>query len=882
MLHHTSEAHKKWKRAAAWALALLLAAGSLPLQALAGTYNVSNGQEMYDSWNDANQSSGSAHDFYMTENINMSGYELNVQEGNSYYIGSAPGENNTISDVSFTQSDSKGGDVTINANVTGTDRVLEVSGDKVEVTVNKNVTQTDTRTPEYDAVNVDGADVTIKGSVTAEGIGVMVSNDADVTIKGNVTSEEGKGVLAYSDSTVKVGGNVTAEDLAVHAYDAAVSVSGSVTSDEGRGIAAKEGTVTVGKNVTSVDDAIVAHSNSTVTVQGNVTRANDGTVEPVDYAIVANGDSKVTVGGSVTSNDGGMLLSDSAVTVKVDVTANGQTSIVDGAVVSIGDDFISEPNSTTIGKNSGVFVKDSELVVTDDMQTPLLNAMDDSDVYIGGDLKAKSVAVGSGDPTDASDTEDTTKLRTGDIYWNKNSYNTSLHANGHSNTTVYGSVFGDIYASDTATVNVTGTGGYTKVEDEGFVQTHLSNVWTTNPKIYYNPNDPSANDDLVALCRGYFEGSQMDDHLDSVHDAIVQANKDITSKMNFWSALLVSLTKHDDVLKDKYLKGINTNLLTNLNSYNDASVKAFNSAKEINSYEVNMYKANLASALKDIDNQSFLEAERKEIKNVAKLIKDLNDLTSGINVQSLSKEAQKALKGIVKNGTVSAADAENFLVKFGYYAKGSDELADASRRMSDMYAFSKQLGEDMETINGILTAVDFAEYWATNYENQVLILDNMLDSTEMPPEQFLAMVELRQEYANKFYGTARKLAVLVVDKGVDKAVEAAFQPLALAEIGIDLIALVTGVDGYVDGLHNGSAMVNMLPNMYNAYEEAIKKVRDGDSSDKAIEQVKTSFVLLKETLKNLSLSIKEVDKNLAKTYQDMYNDLKYLDIGETM
>lgn len=62
--------------------------------------------------------------------------------------------------VTIEGGDRQGGEVTINANVSGSNTVLEVNGDNVEVTVKGNVTQTSANTPEYPAVNVNGAEVT--------------------------------------------------------------------------------------------------------------------------------------------------------------------------------------------------------------------------------------------------------------------------------------------------------------------------------------------------------------------------------------------------------------------------------------------------------------------------------------------------------------------------------------------------------------------------------------------------------------------------------------------------------------------------------------------------------------------------------------------------
>lgn len=882
MLHKTSELNQKWKRTAAGSLALLLCAGSLPLQALAGSYTVGNGEQMYNSWNQANSSSDTSNNFYMDNNIDMSGYTLNVQEGNNYYIGSVSGENNTISNVDFAQSDSKGGDVTINANVSGTDTVLEVEGSNVDVTVNQNVTQTSAKTQEYPAVNVTGADVTIQGSVTTKSDAVMANDGAEVIINGSVTSDKGMGVHAYNDAEVTVKGNVTAEDLAVDAYNADVTVNGSVTSEEDRGILSRnDSTVTVKQNVTSEDTAVVTYTDSTVTVMGNVNRTGDGgAADPIDFVIDAASDSNVTVNGNVTSADGGLRVNDANVVVKGDVTTEGQTVLSNDASVSIGDDFISEKNSSTIGTHSGVFVTGSELVVTDDMQTPRLNASDDSEVFIGGNVKAKVVTVGNGDPMDPKDTEDTTTLRTGDIYWNKNSYNSGLYANGHSNTTVYGSVYGEVKAADTARVNVYGSTGNNRVQDDGFIQSQIKEDKEPT-KITYHPGDNSQRTQLEALCLGYIEGSPMDDHLKNVLTKMNNACTVATGKMSKLGAFLITLTKHDDILKDKYLKG-NTVTDALLQSYNQTSYNNLKKSSKINQYEVELYKANIAAALGEIEANTWLQAEREDIKVVSDLVNELYNAFVTGNVSQFPKDMQPIIRDMIKKNEITPGTAELVLHKLGYFPDDIESLEAAARRTSDMFEYVKALETTLDTVENLLTTADFVEYWATNYEDQVIALDSMLEHAELPAEQFLAVAQLRQEYAHKFIGTAKKAVDVVVDKGVGALVSKAFQPLSMAEALIDVAALVTGVDGYVDGLHNSSALVNMLPGMYNTYETAIQTVRDGDTSDAAVQQVQTSFIVLKETLKSLALSLKEVDKDLATEYQNLYNDLKYLNPGETI
>lgn len=329
---------KNIRRMTTLLLALLLLA-SMPLNALAASYDVGDFAGLSDAFND---NSGEDVVINVTADIDFGGYSVSAKENTKYTIGTGNGSILKNANVGGA------GSVEINMNLGGENGLTAF--DDVSVTVNGNIIA------DHDGVNSDGnSNVTVKGNIESHDKGVYSHDNSTVTVEGSIKSLTDEGVYATDDATVTVKGDILADDTAIYAKnDAVVNVTGDVEGDDLGILATGNASVAVDGNVAGMDgdpddvnyndpgdysdggDGICAADSATVKVTGNVSGGDSyGTFGYGGDAMEVYDSANVTVGGDVT---GGSVTAnpDTGANLTEESCAGRGISMKSTATVSVG------------------------------------------------------------------------------------------------------------------------------------------------------------------------------------------------------------------------------------------------------------------------------------------------------------------------------------------------------------------------------------------------------------------------------------------------------------------------------------------------------------------------------------------------------------------
>lgn len=173
------------------------------------------------------------------------------------------------------------------------------------------------------AVAVEGADLTVNGTVTATDLnrqtGVLASNGSKLTVGDTeVGGKESTGVIAESGSKATAGNvKVSGEYMTgASAYgDSTVHVKGDVTAtgENSVGIDGETGTIKVGGDVSGIE-AVVARGEADVTVGGSVSGTLSGIVAVGNASVSVKGDAETKVGPGVFAQENATVTVDGNVT----------------------------------------------------------------------------------------------------------------------------------------------------------------------------------------------------------------------------------------------------------------------------------------------------------------------------------------------------------------------------------------------------------------------------------------------------------------------------------------------------------------------------------------------------------------------------------------
>ena len=340
-------------------------------------------------------------------------YAIQAQGGNGTVEGDVIDKSGTATAGVEVNGSQEGSTIVIQGSIEGFDYGIDGGNRRdADISVGKNINARDigiyaTKQDIDVGGNVSGgaagiysqnSEITVGGDVTSNG---EVKNNADGTMISNVSYDEtgsGIGIIADNGSNISVKGNVNAENIGIEAkYDdhleeysndnPFVSVGGDVTAGS-RGIYADEAAVTVGGDVTTTNDysTAIEATDATVAVGGDVTAEGDTSTA------IESRFSEIEVTGNVSASYEGISAMYSEVTVGGNVTATGDNSTgIDAysSTVDIGGDVNA--------KEIGIFAQDSTIDVEGSVDggTAGVSAIDKSNITIDGDVSGTGIAVGA-------------------------------------------------------------------------------------------------------------------------------------------------------------------------------------------------------------------------------------------------------------------------------------------------------------------------------------------------------------------------------------------------------------------------------------------------------------------------------------------------------
>jgi len=871
-------------------------------QVFADTFNVGTADDILNNWNTTFNDT-----FNMTDNIDMGGSTLDANMYHSYTIN---GNGHTLSNVSIGSEAVFGEpDVTINANVTGTDdTALEVSGN-VEVTVNGNVTSNNNN---YTALSAsDGAEVTVNNVTKTNGNGdavlaiqgSTVTVKQDVTLDSNLSRPSSSFAVAAEDSTVTVKDDVTSDQYGILASgeDTKVTVGDDVTVDSkfgtssGSALNVHDGAdTTIGGDVESSNMSHIRNS-STVTIKGDYT--SDKGLNLYNGNVTVNGDvavgdqtyldnsSTLTVNGSYTSDEEGFDMSGSTLTVKGDVTTNGQTVIQNHSDVKIYGDFTGQP-ATGVTMEGGIHVSDkSQLYMGDGttLETDQLHIFGDSEVDAAF-VEANAVTVGVVGAAQGIQNDKSQFFANGITCDTKDS---SLSTSGSTVTTIIGHVE-DIYADENSRVDVYGNAKKVVTQDNAVVTTNIS----TKSKTYYT--EPAASYDyvvgnttantIIKMCKSFANGSELFKQWDDLSDLMTVASVDITNKLDLpGAALKTALFDYESINQSNLsTRSTDTSIYYNEN-YNQTSMDDFKKATELSPYLINKYKDNLATAMADLNSKKLTQDSEDDLNFMKDLVQCSVDGVDALKGVNFTGKELVDIKDILEDNVFSVNELVAFLKKHRFKEEDFGVILEAQRikKMTDMVT---EVAGDIEFVSKVLgtgmTIYDILEPVFRDYSRNVEYLDYMLATQPLEPELFAAAVELKDQMEKAALAVIDEFIQAVKSKSID-AIKGWWGPLKAGQAVIDVIGFVTGSTKYATTTQNGAALCCMVSEIFMVYENSINAVKMGDTSENAVQMVYTSYSVLKTTLEEMCEVMETLGtKKEREAYKSYLKKLENMDLGE--
>lgn len=256
----------------------------------------------------------------------------------------------------------------------------------------------------------------------------------------------------------------------------------------------------------------------------------------------------------------------------------------------------------------------------------------------------------------------------------------------------------------------------------------------------------------------------------------------------------------------------------------------------INEYSVKLYKESIIKSLQDVCGKM----EIKLFPGTKKILSGLNDsyklMTAG--------DKSDTLKKIWENGIMSDAEARDFLKTYCGFDKVSGDDIKALRNITGAMNTSKEISGYIKKGQ---QAIDMLDYWLSDYSGQLDMLDRLMEANSDNPEYVLALTEIREEYSDKFAGTLDKAIETIVEKGVSE-VKKEVPLLGVAETAISLGGQITGAKGHADAAEHILAYASICPESVNAYDKALQTLKTAPTDEKALNQVRSTFSMMKQTL----------------------------------
>lgn len=256
----------------------------------------------------------------------------------------------------------------------------------------------------------------------------------------------------------------------------------------------------------------------------------------------------------------------------------------------------------------------------------------------------------------------------------------------------------------------------------------------------------------------------------------------------------------------------------------------------INEYSVKLYKESIIKSLQDV-------CGKMEIKLFPETKKILNGLNDSYKLL-IAGDKSETLKKIWENGIMSDTEAADFLKTYCGYDEVPGGAIKALRNITGAMNTSKNISDYLK--NG-QQAIDMLDYWLSDYSGELDMLDRLMEANSDNPEYVLALTEIREEYSNKFAGTLDKAIEIIAEEGVSAAKKE--EPLlGVVETAISLGGEITGAKGHADAAEHILAYASICPESVDAYDKALQTLKTAPTDEKALNQVRSTFSMMKQTL----------------------------------
>ncbi len=378
----------------------------------------------------------------------------------------------------------------------------------------------------------------------------------------------------------------------------------------------------------------------------------------------------------------------------------------------------------------------------------------------------------------------------------------------------------------------------------------------------------------------------------SVTEKTIATGKNSSSNTNRGAYLINQAQKQEKVYnylieEVERMSGDSDSLNTLYEDLGAGYVNNLLSGYELDDYRVMLYKKYLAKTLDNtLDSENpysistlldITEADAYKVSQKTRsALSELLQHETGTYEKSLSEELQKFLEKHLKNGVLSESEAREFLILSGQYEKGEYGIGEAAKQLVKGYKHLQSLKTVLDSTGDVLSAVEkakkgveFIEYWVTNYAEQEVLMDYLIENLSdsgSDMELLVAAKELQEEYESKLSGTFDRVYSELIKKGIG-SVKSSFPPLKITEACLSLAGIISGADDQVKALETGLAMQGICKQALDDFENAVITVNQGDTSEEAVSRVMTTFEVARQSLVSyyeamIQLSETEEEKNI--------------------
>lgn len=303
---------------------------------------------------------------------------------------------------------------------------------------------------------------------------------------------------------------------------------------------------------------------------------------------------------------------------------------------------------------------------------------------------------------------------------------------------------------------------------------------------------------------------------------------------------------------------------------------------ELSGYSIDCYEKAVSKAVEAIADREEIELSPKKYKELIGILGDAEKLATA---DGTGKEMKEAMEKYMKNDIFSEKEAKEFLKKYCKIEKPSSDLIDA---MQVFQQATDQIKDINDFVKKAQKGVDAVSYWLADYDKELQILETVENAGVGDPNYKKAVENLRVYYSDKYSTTINGALEELVKAGVGE-VKGTVPLLGITETAIEFTGKVTGTSGTYDAASDIVTLTSVCSNTTSAYDNALDAIAAGDHSPEALNQVRASFTIMKQTMTQYyEAQIEYYDGNLftaENTSQKLYlnyqlDQIKNAELGD--